>query len=127
MTVVAMGLGNALALGDLGILSANVSIVRRALQFSSSTTSFVAVVATLAMAAAALGAGVLGDVYGMKRMLLAGAGGAMGFGLLAAAAPNVAVLIIARAGSGHKARKATTAAGRSSVPVWIASWPTSGV
>jgi len=100
MTVVAMGLGNALVLGDLSILSSNISIVRRGLQFSSSTTSFVAVVATLVMAAAALGAGVLGDVYGTKRMFLAGTGGAIAFGVLAAAAPNVAVLIIARACSG---------------------------
>ena len=99
-TVVAMGLGTALVLGDLNILSANISVVRSGLQFSSSTTSFVAVVATLVMAAAALGAGVLGDVYGMKRMFLAGTGGAIAFGVLAAAAPNVAVLIIARACSG---------------------------
>ena len=100
MTVVAMALGNALVLGDLSILSANISIVRHGLQFSSSTTSFVAVVATLTMAAAALGAGALGDVYGMKRMFLAGAGGSAAFGLLAAAAPNAAVLAVARAGSG---------------------------
>ena len=56
--------------------------------------------ATLTLAASVLGAGVLGDRYGMKRMFVAGAWGAVAFGLLGALAPNVVVLLIARAGIG---------------------------
>lgn len=100
MTTVAMGLGSAIAVGDLRILAANISIVRGSLQFSPGTTVFVSSVATLTLAASVLGAGVLGDRFGMKRMFLAGACGAVLFGLLGAAAPNVVVLTIARAGIG---------------------------
>jgi MFS family permease len=52
------------------------------------------------LAAAVLGAGALGDLYGMRRMFIVGLFGAAVFGVLAAAAPNSAVLIGARAGSG---------------------------
>ncbi len=97
MTTVAMGLGSAVAVGDLRILAANISIVRNGLKFSPGTTIFVSSVATLTLAASVLGAGVLGDKYGMKRMFLAGGCGAVVFGLLGAAAPNVAVLMVARA------------------------------
>ncbi len=97
MTTVAMGLGSAVAVGDLRILAANISLVRNGLQFSPGTTIFVSSLATLTLAASVLGAGVLGDKYGMKRMFLAGAWAAVLFGLLGAAAPNVIVLMIARA------------------------------
>ncbi len=97
MTTVAMGLGSAVAVGDLRILAANISIVRAGLQFSPGTTIFVSSLATLTLAASVLGAGVLGDRYGMKRMFVAGACGAVVFGFIGAAAPNVAVLMIARA------------------------------
>ncbi len=97
MTTVAMGLGSAVAVGDLRILAANISIVRNGLQFSPGTTIFVSSLATLTLAASVLGAGVLGDKYGMKRMFVAGAVGAVVFGFIGAAAPNVVVLMIARA------------------------------
>ena len=97
MTTVAMGLGSAVAVGDLRILAGNISIVRSGLQFSPSTTIFVSSLATLTLAASVLGAGVLGDRYGMKRMFVAGAWGAVVFGFIGAAAPNVVVLMIARA------------------------------
>lgn len=97
MTTVAMGLGSAVAVGDLRILAANISIVRNGLQFSPGTTIFVSSLATLTLAASVLGAGVLGDKYGMKRMFIAGACGAILFGLIGAATPNVVVLMIARA------------------------------
>lgn len=97
MTTVAMGLGSAVAVGDLRILAANISIVRNGLQFSPGTTIFVSSLATLTLAASVLGAGVLGDRYGMKRMFVAGAWGAVVFGVIGAAAPNVVVLMIARA------------------------------
>lgn len=97
MTTVAMGLGSAVAVGDLRILAANISVVRNGLQFAPSTTILVSSVATLTLAASVLGAGVLGDRFGMKRMFVAGAWGAVVFGFIGAAAPNVAVLMIARA------------------------------
>ena len=97
MTTVAMGLGSAVAVGDLRILAGNISLVGSGLHFSPSTTIFVSSLATLTLAASVLGAGVLGDRYGMKRMFLAGAWGAVVFGLIGAAAPNVVVLMTARA------------------------------
>ena len=100
MTTVAMGLGSAVAVGDLRILAANISLVRNGLGFSHGTNIFVSSLATLTLAASVLGAGVLGDRYGMKRMFVAGAWGAVAFGLLGALAPNVVVLLIARAGIG---------------------------
>lgn len=100
MTVLAMGLGYSITAGDPTILSANISEVRAGLHFLPSTASFVASLATLTLAAAVLGAGALGDLYGMKRMFVVGLLGTIVFGVLAAAAPNVIVLMIARAGVG---------------------------
>jgi MFS family permease len=100
MTVVAMGLGYSITAADPTILSANISEVRAGLEMSPSTASFTASLATLTLAAAVLGAGALGDLYGMKRMFAGGLLGVIGFGVLAAAAPTGAVLIVARAGSG---------------------------
>jgi MFS family permease len=100
MTVVAMGLGYSITAGDPTILSANISEVRAGLDMSPSMASFVASLATLTLAAAVLGAGALGDLYGMRRMFIVGLFGAAGFGVLAAAAPNTIVLIAARAGAG---------------------------
>jgi MFS family permease len=97
MTTVAMGLGSAVAVGDLRIMAANISLVRNGLGFSHGTTIFVSSLATLTLAASVLGAGVLGDKYGMKRVFIAGACAAVVFGFIGAAAPNVVVLMIARA------------------------------
>ncbi|WP_234834928.1 MFS transporter [Mycolicibacterium stellerae] len=100
MTVIAMGLGYAISIGDPTILSANLQVVSKGLQISGATSTFVASLATLTLAAAVLSAGALGDLYGMRRMYLIGLAGAVAFSALAAAAPNVAVLIVARAGAG---------------------------
>lgn len=100
MTVIATGAGYAMSGADPTILSANMSQVRIGLDFSTSTASVIAGLATLTMAAAVLGAGTLGDVYGMRRMFIVGLLGAMAFGALAAAAPSVPVLLVARAGTG---------------------------
>lgn len=97
MTIVAMGLGSAVAVGDLRILASNISIIRNGLQFSPATTVFVSSLAILTLGATVLGAGVLGDKYGMRRMFLAGGVATVVFGFIGAAAPNVAVLMIARA------------------------------
>ncbi|WP_396904815.1 MFS transporter [Mycolicibacterium phlei] len=100
MTVVAMGLGYAISIGDPTSLSANLSLVSSGLNISGSTSTFIDSLATLTMAAAVLSAGALGDLYGMRRLYLAGLAGALAFSLLAAASPIPAVLIIARAGIG---------------------------
>lgn len=100
MTIVAMGLGYSITAGDPTILSSNIAAVRNGLGFTPATASFVASLATLTLAAAVLGAGALGDLHGMKRMYVIGLFGAIAFGLLAAAAPNVGVLIVGRAGVG---------------------------
>ena len=100
MTVVAMGLGYAIAIGDPTALSANLQVVAAGVHISGSTSTFVASLATLTMAAAVLSAGALGDLYGMRRMYLIGLCGAIVFSAMAAAAPVAGVLIVARAGIG---------------------------
>ncbi|MEE6164846.1 MULTISPECIES: MFS transporter [unclassified Mycolicibacterium] len=100
MTILATGLGSSITAADPVILSANISAVRAGLQLSAGTASFVASVATLTLAATVLGAGALGDKHGMKRMYTIGLLGTVVFGVLAAAAPNAAVLIFARAAIG---------------------------
>src|SRR5215212_9468822 len=100
MTVIAMGFGYAISIGDPTSLSANLQVVSSGVQISGATATFVASLATLTMAAAVLSAGALGDLYGMRRMYLVGLAGAIVFSVLAAAAPTPAVLIVARAGVG---------------------------
>lgn len=100
MTVVAMGLGYAISIGDPTSMSANLQLVSTGLHITGTTSTFVDSLATLTMAAAVLSAGALGDLYGMRRMFLVGLTGAMAFSALAAAAPAAAVLIVARAGVG---------------------------
>lgn len=100
MTTVAMGLGSAVAVGDLRILASNISIIRNGLGFSPGTTVFVSSLAILTLGATVLGAGVLGDTYGMRRMFVAGGLATVVFGVMGAAAPNVAMLLTARAGIG---------------------------
>lgn len=100
MTIAAMGLGYSFTAADPTILSANLAEVSRGLGFTPSTSSFVASLATLTLAAAVLGAGALGDLHGMKRMFALGTLGSVGFGVLAALAPNGGTLIFARAGIG---------------------------
>ncbi len=100
MTVIAMGLGYAIPVADPTILSANMSEVRVGLHATASTATFIASLATLTMAATVLGAGTVGDLYGMRRMFVIGLFGTIAFGVLAAAAPTTAVLTVARAGVG---------------------------
>ena len=100
MTILAMGLGYSIAAADSTTFSANLSEVRKGLEFTPSTASFLACLCTLTLAAAVLGAWALGDLHGMKKMFIAGICGSIVFGLIGAAAPHVSVLIIARAGLG---------------------------
>lgn len=82
MTTVAMGLGSAVAVGDLRILASNISIIRNGLGFSPGTTVFVSSLAILTLGATVLGAGVLGDTYGMRRMFVAGGLATVVFGVM---------------------------------------------
>lgn len=100
MTIAAMGLGYSITAADPTTVSANLAEISRGLQVSPGTSSFLASLCTLTLAAAVLGAGALGDLAGMKRMFLIGIYGSIIFGVLAAVAPHVGVLIIARAGLG---------------------------
>ena len=100
MTTIAMGLGYSITAADPTTLSANLAEVRRGLEFTPATASFLASLCTLTLAAAVLGAGALGDLHGMKRMFVMGIYGSIGFGVLGALAPHVSVLIVARAGLG---------------------------
>ncbi|MCB1265036.1 MAG: MFS transporter [Mycobacterium sp.] len=100
MTVIAMGLGYSITAADPTTLSANLAEVRRGLEFTPATASFLASLCTLTLAAAVLGAGALGDLAGMKRMFVLGIYGSIGFGVLGSIAPHVSVLIVARAGLG---------------------------
>ena len=100
MTILAAGLGDVASAVDPTILSTNMASVRIGMDLSISAASFVTGLATLTLAASVLGAGTLGDLYGKKRMYAYGLLGSIIFGLLAAAAPNSAVLIVARAGIG---------------------------
>lgn len=100
MTILATGLASSITAADPVILSANISSVRAGLDMTAGTASFVASIATLTLAAAVLGAGALGDKFGMKRMYTLGLLGTVVFGVLAAAAPNAPVLIVCRAAEG---------------------------
>ena len=100
MTIIAMGLGYSFTAADPTTLSSNLAAIRKGLQFTPGTASFLASLCTLTLAAAVLGAGALGDLAGMKRMFVAGVVGSIAFGALGALAPNVGVLIAARAGLG---------------------------
>ena len=100
MTVIAMGLGYAVSVADPTILAANMLQVRTGLGVTPATASFIASLATLTMASAVLGAGTLGDLYGMRRMFVLGLFGTITFSVLAAASPTSAVLMVARAGVG---------------------------
>lgn len=100
MTVLAMGLGYSITAADPTTLSANLAEISRGLQISPATSSFLASICTLTLAAAVLGAGALGDLAGMKRMFVIGSYGSIAFGVLGAVAPHAGVLIVARAGLG---------------------------
>lgn len=100
MTITAMGLGYSFTAADPTTLSTNLAEVRKGLGFTAGTASFLACLATLTLAAAVLGAGAMGDVFGMKRLFIIGNVGSVIFGVMAAVAPVTSVLIVARAGLG---------------------------
>jgi DHA2 family multidrug resistance protein-like MFS transporter len=86
------------AVANLNLAVANVALPTIGIAFNASQTSLdlVAVGYSLGLAASVLWLGALGDRYGRKMMLIIGTALAIPASLLAAFAPSVEVLIVAR-------------------------------
>jgi predicted MFS family arabinose efflux permease len=96
-TVLAVGIAVAITAGDPTILAGNLGKIVSGLNVTVDTACFIAGLATLTSAAATLGAGTLGDLFGSKRLFVIGLLGAIGCDLVSMAAPSAAVLMAARA------------------------------
>jgi MFS transporter, DHA2 family, multidrug resistance protein len=94
LTTLILGAGVA----NVNLSLANVALpdISRDLQASQVGTNLVGVGFTLGLAASVLYLGALGDRYGRKRLLLLGLTLSIPFAVLAAFAPNVEILVIAR-------------------------------
>jgi EmrB/QacA subfamily drug resistance transporter len=90
------------AVANLNLAVANVALPSIGLEFDASQVqlNLVAVGYSLGLAASVLYFGALGDRYGRKMMLIAGTALAIPFSVLAAWAPSIGVLFIARIGGG---------------------------
>ncbi|MGI8962419.1 MAG: MFS transporter [Bryobacteraceae bacterium] len=97
LTVLAVGIAVAITAGDPTILAGNLGKIVSGLNVTVDTASFIAGLATLTSAAATLGAGTLGDLFGSKRLFVIGLLGAIACDLASMAAPSAAVLIGAQA------------------------------
>ncbi len=93
------------AVANLNLSVANVALPSIGAAFDASQTSLdlVAVGYSLGLAASVLWLGAIGDRYGRKMLLLLGVGLSIPFCLLAAFAPSIEVLIVARIGGGISA------------------------
>jgi MFS transporter, DHA2 family, multidrug resistance protein len=78
------------------LLSLNLPAIRQDLGIPVDLVGFTGSVATLVMAAAVLGVGNLGDLYGHKRLLIYGLIGNIVFQVLTAFSPNYQILIVMR-------------------------------
>src|ERR687897_2155315 len=78
------------------LLSLNLPAIRQDLGIPSDLVGFTGSVATLVMAAAVLGVGNLGDIYGHKRLLIYGLVSNIVFQVLTAFSPNYQFLIVMR-------------------------------
>jgi MFS family permease len=78
------------------LFSLNLPAIRQDLGIPSDLVGFTGSVATLVMAAAVLGMGNLGDLYGHKRLLIYGLIGNIVFQVLTAFSPNYQFLIVMR-------------------------------
>jgi MFS transporter, DHA2 family, multidrug resistance protein len=81
---------------DPMLLSLNLPAIRQDLGIPSDLVGFTGSAATLVMAAAVLGVGNLGDLYGHKRLLIYGLIGNVVFQVLTAFSPNDQFLIVMR-------------------------------
>ena len=102
MVLAALGLAVAFAIPgiDPRLLTLNLSQVSRSLDVPASQLGFLASAATLVAAAAVLAVGNLGDIYGLKRLLVYGLLANIGFQLLAALSPNYSFLLVLRLADG---------------------------
>jgi DHA2 family multidrug resistance protein-like MFS transporter len=93
------------AVANLNLSVANVALPSIGAAFDASQTALdlVAVGYSLGLAASVLWLGAIGDRYGRKMLLLLGVGLSIPFCLLAAFAPSIEVLIVARIGGGISA------------------------
>jgi len=81
---------------DPGLLSLNLPAITQDLGIPSDLVGFTGSVATLVMAAAVLGVGNLGDLYGHKRLLIYGLIGNIVFEVITAFSPNYQFFIVMR-------------------------------
>src|SRR5829696_8540311 len=81
---------------DPTLLSLNLPAITRDLGIPSDLVGFTGSLATLVMAAAVLGVGNLGDIYGYKRLLIYGLIGNIVFEVITAFSPNYQFLIVMR-------------------------------
>jgi EmrB/QacA subfamily drug resistance transporter len=90
------------AVANLNLAVANVALPSIGLAFDASQVelNLIAVGYSLGLAASVLYFGALGDRYGRKMMLIAGTALAIPFSMLAAWAPSIEVLFVARVGGG---------------------------
>src|SRR5215204_941751 len=93
------------AVANLNLAVANVALpsIGAAFDSSQTTLNLIAVGYSLGLAASVLWLGALADRYGRKLMLILGTALAIPFALLAAYAPSVSVLFVARLGGGLSA------------------------
>src|SRR5829696_5888003 len=96
MLVLATSIPFVVAAVDPTLLSLNLPAITRDLDIPSDLVGFTGSLATLMMAAAVLGVGNLGDIYGYKRLLIYGLIGNIIFEVLTAFSPNYQFLIVMR-------------------------------
>jgi MFS family permease len=78
------------------LLSLNLTEISKDLGIPADLVGFTGSAATLVVAAAVVGVGDLGDIYGLKRLLMYGFMGSIVFEVLAALSPNYQFLIAMR-------------------------------
>jgi MFS family permease len=100
------------AVANLNLSVANVALpeIGRAFDASQTALNLTAVGYSLGLAASVLYLGAIGDRYGRKLMCLGGVVLSVPARLIAAYAPNIEVLILARIGGGLSAGMASTSA-----------------
>ena len=96
MIVLATSIPFVVAAVDPTLVSLNLPAITQDLGIPSDLVGFTGSLATLVMAAAVLGVGNLGDIYGYKRLLIYGLIGKIIFELITAFSPNYQFFIVMR-------------------------------
>lgn len=96
MTILGPSIGFMITSMDPLLLSLNLTEITEELAIPPDLVGFTGSAATLVVAAAVLGVGNLGDVYGLKRLLIYGFMGSIVFQVLAAFSPSYLFLIAMR-------------------------------